>query len=388
MTNITGVRTTNNIATARVVVDMADKIAQLHPTDARFVTLLKQIKSDKRVAYAPKFEWLEDDLLANKTAVDGEVSTTSATSVTVDDGSIIRPWDIIKLPATGECLLVTAVNSNELTVVRGYGSTAAAAIADDAEVLVVGNAQAENAGARDVRSTTESNNYNYTQIFRTPIALSGTEQATKLYGGKDRAYQRAKAAKEHKRDIALSMYFGERKQDTSGGTPRRTMGGLVEFLKTGSSSFAFASSGGTTLTWDNFNTNVAKKAFEYGSDTKLMVCGPNMIAAIDKWAMDKNSIRQHDAEHKFGLSIDTLITSFGELKVLYDPLLSGATYGGYALILDMDNIRYAYLDGRDTKLLVDIQNPDVDGIVDEYLTECSLEVKLPKTHMLVTGCYV
>ena len=40
-------------------------------------------------------------------------------------------------------------------------------------------------------------------------------------------------------------------------------------------------------------------------------------------------------------------------------------------LLDMDNVRYVALDGRDTKLRTNIQAPDKDGIMDEYITECS-----------------
>ena len=388
MANITDVRTSTNIAQARIVVDMAEKIAQLNPSEAPFVTLLKLAKKDKRTAYSPKFEWLEDDILANTTAVNGAVAETTATSITVDDASILRVGDIIKVPVSGECMLVTAISSNTLSVVRGYGSTAAAAIADDAEVLIIGSAMPENSRSRDVRSTSETNAYNYTQIFRTPVALSGTEAAAKLYGGRDRAYQRHKAAIEHKRDIAMSMYFGERKLDTTGSTPRRTMGGIIEFLKNGSQTQAFSSSsGGTALTYDNFNKLVAKKVFQYGSDEKLLICGPEMITAIDSWALAKNQLQQRDKEKTFGLHITELYTSFGKLNVMYDPLLKGTTYGGYAMALDMDNIRYVALSGRDTKLNVDIQDNDVDGVMDEYITECSIEVKLPKTHMLLTGCY-
>ena len=75
------------------------------------------------------------------------------------------------------------------------------------------------------------------------------------------------------------------------------------------------------------------------------------------------------------------------MKVIYDPLLEGS-YNGYGFVLDPENIRYAYLDGRDTKLYTDIQDNDIDGVIDEYLTECSLELRLPKTHMMITGCYI
>ena len=384
MTIINNARTTGNINQARRAVDMAQRIAELDPNESPFVTFLKVAKKDKRIVYNPKFEWLEDDLLGTWSKLTA-AATDAATTINVADGNLFRVGDILKIPSTGENVLITAIGSNALTVVRGYGSTAAAVIADAADVLNIGSAMPENSSMRVAKSTQTSNSYNYTQIFRTPISLSGTENASKLNGGQDRAYQRRKASLEHKRDIARAMYFGERKEDTSGTTPRRTMGGLISFLTAGSNTVAFSSSG-TALTYRNFDINVAQKAFLHGSKEKLLIAGPLLASSINDWA-EKKLLTDVSADKTYGIRVKNLITSYGDMKVIYDPLLEGSVYGGYGMVLDTDNIRYAYLDGRDTKLNVDIQNNDVDGIIDEYITECSLEVRLPNTHVLITGAY-
>lgn len=388
MANVSGVRTTGNIQQARRVIDMAKDIALLDPNIAPFITILKRTKSSggSRVVYSPKFEWLEDDYVATATTASA-AATSSATSVSATDGSIFRPNDIVLVPATGETMLVTAVSSNTLTVVRSWGTTAGAAISQNDELLNIGSAMSENSLARDRISTQEVPKYNYTQIFRTPLELSATEDKSKLYGGKDRGYQRRKILAEHKLDIARAMYFGEMAQGTDAvtGAPKRTMGGLIEFIKGGGNVQAF-SAGGTQLTWANFNTYVAQPVFAHGSEEKLLICGPKLAAAIDTW--DLNAARSKMGEDKtFGVHVTRLITSYGVMQVVYDPLLKGSVYGGYGLVLDMKNVRYAYLNGRDTQLRTGIQAPDQDGVMDEYLTECSVEVKLPKTHMLITGAY-
>ncbi len=382
MTNITGVRTTNNILQNRRVVDMAKQIALLDPNEGPLLSFLKLAKNNSRCVYNPKFEWLEDDLMETWSSVT-EAHTNAATTIKTADGSIFRVGDIVKVPATGECMLVGAVDANNLTVTRGYGSTTAAAINDDAELLIIGSAMAENSNGREIKSTVESNGYNYTQIFRTPIALSGTEAASKLHGGRDRAYQRRKASLEHKRDIARALYFGERKEDISGATPRRTMGGLIEFLA--GASIAFDSSS-RPLTYRNFDSQVAAEAFRYGSKEKLLIAGPNLASAINSWS-ESRLVSDIDEDATYGIRVKNLITTYGDLKVIYDPLLEGS-YKGYGFVLDPENIRYAYLDGRDTKLYTDIQDNDIDGVIDEYLTECSLELRLPQTHMMITGCYI
>ena len=385
MTNITGNRNTGNILQNRRVVDMAQQIACLDPNEGPLLSFLKLAKQNTRCVYNPKFEWLEDDLMETWSQVNGAVSSTSATSVTVDDGSIFRAGDIIKIPASGECMLVTAVSTNTLTVTRAYGSTAAAAIADDADVLILGSAMEENSSGRVVKSTQEVNGYNYTQIFRTPISLSGTEAASRLHGGRDRAYQRRKASLEHKRDIARALYFGQRKEDITGAAPRRTMGGIIEFLENANVGVTFDSST-LPLTYRNFDSSVAAAAFRYGSKEKLLIAGPYLASAINSWS-ESRLVSDVAEDATYGIRVKNLITTYGDLKVIYDPLLEGA-YKGYGFVLDTENIRYAYLDGRDTKLITDIQSNDVDGVIDEYLTECSLELRLPKTHMLIKGCYI
>ena len=383
MANITGVRTTTNIQQARRVIDMARDIALLDPNESPFITFLKIAKKDTRKAFSPKFEWLEADLIGNSAQVATAISSNATTTLAVDDGSIFQAGDVLHIPSVGENMLVTAVSGNNLTVTRGYGTTsAAAAIARDALVLKVGASQPENSSAPSNITTQETAAYNYTQIFRTTCSMSGTEIASKLYGGKDRAYQRRKKSLEHKRDMALAMYFGQRKEDTGGSTPRRTMAGLDYFM-TETHAFDSASS---PLTWANFDRNVAQKAFSHGSNEKLLIAGPKLASAINLWAI-KKVVTDVDRSATYGMRVKNLVTSYGDLKVIYDPLLADGYHDGYGYVVDPENVRYTYLDGRDTKLHTDIQDNDVDGVIDEYITECSLEVKLPKTHMRITGCY-
>lgn len=386
MSNIFGVRSTGNINQERRMVDMGKQIALLDPNESPFVTFLKLSKKDARCVYNPKFEWLEDDLLQGQTTLSAAVSSAAKATLDVADGSIFREGDVLHLPAYGENMLVTAVAGNSLSVSRGYGTTAAvSSIAADSAVLNLGSAMAENSSQRAVASTVTNNAFNYTQIFRTPIALSGTEAASQLHGGKDRAYQRRKASLEHKRDMARAMYFGQRNEDFSGSTPRRTMGGLLAFMSD-SPKVAFDAAT-LPITYRNFDVHVAKAAFSHGSSEKLLIAGPYLASAINCWAENK-LVSDVDSDSTYGIRVKNLVTTYGDLKVIYDPLLDAGGYAGYGMVLDAENIRYAYLDGRDTKLLVGVQNNDIDGIVDEYLTECSLEVRLPQTHLLISGAYI
>lgn len=131
-TIVTGVRDTANIQTAKLKIDMSEKIALLQPSATPFITFLKRAKGNTEVATNPKFQWMEDDLGARWDAINNGAGYLSTdTSLVVDNGAYFSAGDIVKVPRTGECMLVTAVATNTLTVVRGYGVTAAAALVDN-----------------------------------------------------------------------------------------------------------------------------------------------------------------------------------------------------------------------------------------------------------------
>lgn len=121
---------------------------------------------------------------------------------------IFTVGDVIRNSRTGENMLVTVVatgaDTTELTVTRAFGTIATAANAVGDGLFIIGNVNEENSGARNVNSTRSTAQTNYTQIFKTSIAVSNTEKQSNLYGGKDLPYQRAKKGTEHALDKQLS----------------------------------------------------------------------------------------------------------------------------------------------------------------------------------------
>jgi hypothetical protein len=53
------------------------------------------------------------------------------------------------------------------------------------------------------------------------------------------------------------------------------------------------------------------------------------------------------------------------------------------LILDVQNLKYRYMQGRDTELLKNRQNNGDDFRRDEWLTEAGLECRFPESHMFI-----
>jgi len=383
-------------AEGRLVVDAVDKIFLLEPNRHPLTTLLTQVQASdgaykgskllKASTSNPEFTWFED-VYNGRYARAGAASTNTEIVVTgagSDPAYIFTVGDVVKNVRTSENMLVTVVapgsDTTKLTVTRGYGSTPSTAVAAGDGLFIVGNVNEENSGARNVNTTRATKQSNYTQIFKTSIAVSGTQDASKLYGGRDLPYLRSKKGTEHALMIENAMWFGQKKTDTAGtqGHPRRATGGVLEFIEGGNS---YVQNQGGPLTAPDLNAFLAE-GFTYGNSTKTLFAGSQLLLAINEIA--RGQIQTNTGDTTYGVKIAKWMTAFGEVNIVHNPLFVDQ-YAGYGFLLDLECFRYRYMDGRDTKLMTNVQAPDVDGIVDQYLTEAGLERKQAPRHSLIKG---
>lgn len=389
-------------AEGRLVVDAVDKIFLLEPNKHPLVTLLTNVGKvwdgkawvgagiAKASTTNPEFKWFEDYYGGRFATVGGAGYNNSDDPVTItvsvvgagsSSAYIFTPGDVIRNTRSGENMLVASVASGTtITAKRAFGTSAAAAGNAGDSIFIVGNASEENASARNVNTTRSTPNTNYTQIFRTSIALSNTEKEVKLYGGPDLPYQRAKKGTEHALDIERAFWWSQKFYDTTGtqGHPRRSTGGVLEFISQGNS---YVQNQNGPLTASDFNTFL-REGFTYGNDTKTLFASGVVLQAINE--IGRGQIRIKPEERTYGVQISEWYTPFGMINIVHNPLFVDA-YSGYAFLLDLEGFRYRFLQGRDTTLRTNIQAPDVDGEVDEYLSEVGLERKQAPRHALLTG---
>ena len=235
-------------------------------------------------------------------------------------------------------------------------------------LYIVGNLNEENSGARNVNMTQSASASNYTQIFKTSIAVSGTEKEANLYGGKDLPYLRAKHGTQHALDIERAFWWGEKSTDTSGtqGHPRRATGGVLEFIETNN---AYVQDQGGILTAPDFNTFL-REGFTYGDTTKYLFAGGKMIQAINEFA--RGQIQMRPNEKSYGMQISEYITPFGKINIVHNPLFV-EDYAGHGFLLDMECFKYVAMNNRDTKLYTNVQANDIDGVIDQYMSEVGLQ---------------
>jgi len=372
---------TNTIAEHRLRIDMSEKIAELEPNASPLITLTKKMKRT-RVVTNPEFSWMEQDPGNRWDAINKSTGyNASATGWAVDNAGYFRVGDIVQVPSTTEVVLVTAVDNtgNTITVIRGWGGSTTAPLVDNDPLVILGNANEEGAKLREIKTTEPVKKTNYTQILRTPVGVTNTLAATSTYGPKAMAYYRHLDGINHAIDMERTMWLGKKGKDIHNGKPRRTTGGIFEFLTENVLDASTISDG---LTEQAF-TEWLEDVFRYGSSEKILFACGRLCTIIDLWAQYK--LKTVPGERTYGVKIKEYVSSHGTLYIVKHKLFEGPVYGGMGVILDMNNVAYCPLKGRDTKLLTGRQDPDEDAVKDEYITELGVEVRLPKTHAIIKG---
>lgn len=379
MADVTGARGTLNVNQSQRKVDMAKAILLLEPDAAPLTLFSHELK--KRPCVNPEYSWVEDALDPEFTTANGSHNGSVTTiAVAAGTGTYFAQHDLVRVTATGEVFRVTAVATDNLTVVRAVGSTGQT-IADGGELLIIGSAQPEGDTSKPARSTNPVKKTNYTQILRTPVESTETQiHSDQFTEPNDWDYQRRKAGIHHARKVERTVIWGHPSEDTSGSQPRRTTGGALHYITTN------ITSAGGTLTEATF-WGWLRTLFRYGSRRKVVFTASKVTQALNQFATGKLQIRQ--GEDTYGLAVLQYISPFGTIKVINHWLLEGTTAGGQALALDLDQIAYRYLanskGSRDTHIRENIQAPDSDTQKDEFLSEIGLEFGLEKEHGLLTG---
>jgi hypothetical protein len=333
-------------------------------------------------ATAEKKEWYTEGFAARRTAINngGAAYDANTTSIVVDAGSTFYPNSLLYAEATGEVMLVTAVSTHTLTVVRGLGSVAAHAnsVANDAAVLNIGQASGEGASLYTARITDRVQNVNYVQTIRHSISLSGRLDRVGKLTGDERAQRREKKFREHLQDIEHALIFGQADESSTDANSQRvsTMGGFKGAISTNVSNIGGAMS---EAEWYAF----CAKAFAYGSGEKTLFAGSTLIEAVH--THHKGRVQNPSTSPVAGLTLERVLTPYGALNLVYNRRFSD-TLAGAGIVVDAASARllFSMKDGE-THLNENVQTPGQDAFTDEWFTELTLEWGDEKDHAYIYG---
>lgn len=380
MTLISGTKSTNSNTDLRKY-DVADKLYGIDPDYAVLAFFARKL--NKMRVTDPEFRWFDKAAPSRQDAVNYSTNYTSgATSVVVDDGTKFRAGDIVVDVATSEHLRVSSVSTNTLTVVRAFGSTVAGTLTDNDVLVIIGNVNAEAATARTALTNQATKRTNYTQIFREPFVVTGSEGSTELYAeANDMASLRREHLQIHMRDIERSFIFGEAKEELGGSQPVRATAGVKSFLSTNLTNASGALSEAEFEAW-------IASMFTKGGDKKMGFLSPLIASGVNSWA--KGRLQMFPKDKTYGIAISKYLSIHGELDFVIERLFAeNSTWAGYGFGIDMNLVGYRYLGGngvsRDTQLLKNRQANDADEIKEEYLSEIGLWLALEDRHGLLYG---
>jgi len=384
------------VLTERRVRDVSNEICLLDSNNTALLTLLRKLRSKKSVD--PKFSWFEDIFPAQTTTPSGTDCTTDVTiAVDTGTGKLGRANDLWLNTDSGEVFIIESVTADNWTVVRGIGGTTAVDMVSTDNLQYIGNAQDQGATARAQLVTQVAEVTNYCQIFKEPFEVTGTTNATKLFGGPDLVYLRQKHGQIHNRDIERMLWFGVKADLISGdmGTINNEVYTSKGLLADGTNGFlttnTSAANSSGEYTEDEFETDL-QTAFRYGNSVKFCFASPTAVSTINGWG--RAGLRVVPRANTWGVNITRYVSAHGELNIINNKLFSdmsgsgtvwaaGLNFTECAVILDLEYLWFRYL--RNTMLEQGIQATDQDSIEEQYLTECGLMCKEEKRHMDIYG---
>lgn len=319
---IQGIFASNNGIVGDRVGDFSSTILRMNPTGTALMLALSS-GMNKAGAGDTVFTWFEDSHQAGRaTAASGGTSTT----VVVDDGSFYVPGAILLVEESGEHMLVTAVSGNSLTVIRGLAGTTVTSISADDHVQQIGNAHAEASGMPEAVTQQGAPRMNYTQIFRNAWAISGTAKAVQFRTGNKLAKNKRDCATYHAEDMERSFMWGKKDIRTLSGNQFRLTDGVVAQIENYGGTVESANEGGagnySIAAFNEFLRQVFAINVKGQPNERISLCGDMVLALLNKMVLLDSTYNIAVNETKVGINVNTIITPFGQLKLMTHPLMS------------------------------------------------------------------
>lgn len=311
----------------------------------------------ENTAFQPEYGYFSKTMIFPVVTLNGAIADGTTTAFVVTDSTNILPGMILEADTTGEKVLVTAVPSGTtLTVARGIGTVAAAAIASTVKLWMTGNAYEEASVRPQSLVIVPVRMSNMTQIFRNTWLTSGTAAATAVIaGGAPDAENKQDCAAFHAVDIEKALIFGQLFTGTRNNMPFRTMNGVVNYIKQQASANVTTLGGTTTYTqlknaWDPlFNVTTDPKV----ANERILFVGGVARNVIHDICRLNSTYMINDQTTTWGLQFDTIKIPRGRFNIVEHPLFNAfgptATWAKMSLALDLSTFETAYMTGRKTQ---------------------------------------
>ena len=237
-------------------------------------------------ATSTKEEWIEDYFSPTSTTITAVSGSGTGTTITVASATGIQVGEILSFETSAgidreELVRVSAINGNDLTVIRNFGSYIASPATLVATDKVQSVSKPKNEGTTAVAGDGRmpSKNFNYTQIFDRTAMVSKTAQQMKYDGVGNLMGQQLKyKLQEIAYEMNNALIRGVRTERTA--SNEGTMGGVLSYLKGGNVVNGASSALSATMINDALQACFADGAL---SSRFVLLCNETQARRISKF---------------------------------------------------------------------------------------------------------
>ena len=408
--------------------DWRESILYRYPNgDAPLTAILSKMSSERTTD--PEYNWWTKDLATQRAVITGIYTNTALDSAYTTGGAAgdtlylkmsaddISQWRIghTALMRDASDLTVDCVGKVTARVANGATSYIGVYLLEDDDnstvgdlsdcdvALIMGSANAEGAAMTDAIAYDPIKWYNYTQIFRNTLEMTRTAMQTHLRTGDQYKEAKRECLEMHSIEQEKSFLFGVPSELTgTNGKPERTTLGIIPAIRGG-----YTGQGGAGGEVDSFTTNTdytgqtwlasgeewldeqLEIIFRKGSQEKLAFVGSGVLLGINKLIKNGGNFEYSPQTTSYGIKVTRWETPFGVINLKRHPLLTHeATTRNAMVVFEPKDIKYRFI--QDTIFKKDDRlkkgsYTSIDGIKEEYLTECGLEYHHPDGWGYLTG---
>jgi len=391
-----GVRSSENVVQSNKLLDVTPTVFLKFPDQSPFMALMTALGSTKTIDTKPT--WFNEGDRPNTDKINNAAGYTPAdTDLIVDNADKFVPGDTVKIVfdsdgSYNEVIRIKAVDvdNNTITVERGTGSVAATNISDNDVLLILAPSFDEGSDTAEPISEKLIEFFNFTQIIKSTSEYTSTALNTTMRADdqNDEIWKKRRAKRdEHRRMVEAAMLWGDRgASGLLGSSANKKMGGLKFFLEeanaAGFDNQTDQAAPGN-LSFAQFDTFLADKAFAFGSDEKWLLAAPRVISVLNQILFDK--VRLQNRLTDFGLNVTTWDSSHGRINIVRHRLFTEGIFEFAGLIIDPNHLRMRHIGDMVTKFRTNIGEERVDKFTDEWRTEATLQVAVPDSLALITN---
>ena len=350
--------------------DLSDILSTVVKDEPRFISNFVKVADGT----AQKHEWLEDQITGRSVkvlSVSGNTVTVAATDI-----AKLKIGTLLVIENDPALFRVTMVAADSFTLELAGANGSASVMPEAGNTLnIVSSPMAEGSVNGDGEETNHISNteYNYMQIFRKDIVLTGTALAINVYGSIDNQINRqtAFAMSELARDLNRVALFGVRREP--GAAVRGEAGGLYCFA-TGDNAMAIDGEGNSL---DSFMINdAAQNILSEGGEPMQILCSPGQARVLSNEY--KPSLQVLRSDERRGAYVATIVNEISGrgMTIMADPDVPDTD----VWVMDTTGLGMSSLKGRSITD-VDATPQGFDGVKRMAIGELTFEFKNAKQRL-------